>query len=76
MGFEALSESGATPFWEVLAVSGTLPEPLFTVQLARQKDNPVVIKAVTADRPVDSMTPGGIMTLGKIDPEQYSGPIT
>lgn len=73
MAFESLTTSGSTPFWEVLAQSGQLPSPVFTFQLARQKDNPAVLNAETVE---ELLTPGGVFTLGTVDEAQYSGPIT
>lgn len=65
MGFEQLATSGATPFWEVLAKSGTLQTQAFTFQLQRNK---------MASQ--DALSSGGVFTLGEIDGNQYQGDIT
>ncbi|PWN47446.1 acid protease [Violaceomyces palustris] len=72
MGFESLASSGATPFWEVLAKQGKLQTNAFTFQLARNIDK-IDIKDPNAN---DVLNPGGVFTLGQVDPNQYSGDIT
>lgn len=69
LGFREIAESLSTPFWEVLAHSGQLQEPVFTLQLSRQRNNPDLLNAD------DRFAPGGVLTFGTIDPEQFSGPI-
>lgn len=72
MGFQSLSTSGATPFWQVLGKQGVLSTNAFTFQLARNIDN------INPNDPNinDVQNPGGVFTLGKIDSNQYSGDIT
>ena len=72
MGFQSLSTSGATPFWQVLEKQGVLSQNAFTFQLARNIDN------INPNDPNinDVENPGGVFTLGKIDSNQYSGDIT
>jgi cathepsin D len=65
MGFQELSSSGTTPFWEVLVKENKLQDNAFTFQLAR---NPNVQTAT-------QQSPGGVFTLGLIDSDQYSGSI-
>lgn len=67
MGFQTLSTSGATPFWQVLAEKNQLQTNAFSFQLARNNDN-------VQSR--DELNPGGVFTLGQIDQNQYSGDIT
>lgn len=64
MAFKQISNAGVAPFWESLARSNKLPQPVFTIQMLRQKDNSKDLK------------PGGDFTLGFVDPSQYSGPVT
>jgi cathepsin D len=73
MGFQQLASSGATPFWQVLAQSNQLQQPLFTFQLARNNQNPTVLNAQTL---ADQLQPGGVFTLGELDSNQYEGDIT
>ncbi|SPO27532.1 related to cathepsin d (lysosomal aspartyl protease) [Ustilago trichophora] len=72
MGFQSLSTSGATPFWQVLEKQGVLSSNVFTFQLARNIDN------INPNDPNinDVQNPGGVFTLGKIDSNQYSGDIS
>lgn len=72
MGFQSLSTSGATPFWQVLGKQNVLQTNAFTFQLARNIDN------ISPNDPNinDVQNPGGVFTLGKIDSNQYSGDIT
>ncbi|CBQ72582.1 related to cathepsin d (lysosomal aspartyl protease) [Sporisorium reilianum SRZ2] len=72
MGFQSLSTSGATPFWQVLAKQNVLQSNAFTFQLARNIDN------INPNNPNinDVQSPGGVFTLGKIDTNQYTGDIT
>lgn len=72
MGFQSLSTSGATPFWQVLAKENVLGTNAFTFQLARNIDN------INPNDPNinDVENPGGVFTLGEIDSNQYSGDIT
>lgn len=72
MGFQSLSTSGATPFWQVLGKQGVLSNNAFTFQLARNIDN------INPNDPNinDVENPGGVFTLGKIDSNQYNGDIT
>ncbi|CCF52338.1 hypothetical protein NDA11_004101 [Ustilago hordei] len=72
MGFQSLSTSGATPFWQVLEKQGVLSQNLFTFQLARNIDN------INPNDPNinDIESPGGVFTLGQLDSNQYSGDIT
>ncbi|CDW94732.1 hypothetical protein [Sporisorium scitamineum] len=72
MGFQSLSTSGATPFWQVLAKQNVLQSNAFTFQLARNIDN------INPNNPnINGVeNPGGVFTLGKIDSNQYSGDIT
>lgn len=65
MAFQTLATSGATPFWEVLALSGVLGTPAFTFQLSRN--------SMASQSALNS---GGTFTLGEIDQNQYSGDIT
>lgn len=65
MGFQTLTTSGATPFWEVLAETNKLPTQAFTFQLQRN-----------ALASPSALNPGGVFTLGQIDSNQYSGDIT
>lgn len=65
MGFQSLAQSRATPFWEVLVQQNKLKTNAFTFQMARN--------VRTASQ--TSISPGGVFTLGEIDPEQYSGNI-
>lgn len=73
LAFNEISRSQATPFWEVLARSGKLPSPLFTMQLGRQAGNSKARNPVVVN---DLLNPGGVLTLGFIDTDQYSGPVT
>ncbi|PWN43091.1 acid protease [Ceraceosorus guamensis] len=73
MGFETLASSAATPFWEVLAQSNKLSQPLFTFQLRRNNNNPTVISGTTL---ASQLQPGGVFTLGELDSNQYTGDIT
>lgn len=66
MGFQSLSSSGATPFWEVLVKQGKLSSNSFSFTLAR---NIGTVSSATAT------SPGGIFTLGEIDKNQYTGNI-
>lgn len=72
MGFQSLSTSGATPFWQVLEKQGVLSQNAFTFQLARNIDN------INPNDPNinDVENPGGVFTLGRIDSNQYNGDIT
>ncbi len=72
MGFQSLSTSGATPFWQVLEKQGVLSQNVFTFQLARNIDN------INPNDPNinDIQSPGGVFTLGQIDSNQYSGDIS
>lgn len=72
MGFQSLSTSGATPFWQVLEKQNVLQTNAFTFQLARNIDN------LNPNDPNinDIQSPGGVFTLGQIDTNQYSGDIT
>ncbi|KAJ9480144.1 putative Saccharopepsin (putative) [Pseudozyma hubeiensis] len=72
MGFQSLSTSGATPFWQVLEKQGVLQTNAFTFQLARNIDN------LNPNDPNinDVQSPGGVFTLGRIDSNQYNGDIT
>lgn len=65
MALGTLSSAQVTPFWEVLAKQGLLPEKVFSFQLARNER----VRSGT------SQGPGGVFTLGKLDHEQYSGDI-
>lgn len=65
MGFQTLTTSGATPFWEVLAETNKLQTQAFTFQLQRN--------ALASSTALNS---GGVFTLGQIDANQYSGDIT
>lgn len=65
MGFQSLTTSGATPFWEVLAETNKLSVKAFTFQLQR-----------TPLAQPTALNPGGVFTLGEIDSNQYSGDIT
>ncbi|WFD45163.1 cathepsin D [Malassezia psittaci] len=65
MGFESLSSSGSTPFWEVVALQGRVKDPIFSFQLT------------SASSSEDSkVIPGGIFSLGVLDDRQYTGDIT
>ncbi|KAJ1023443.1 hypothetical protein NDA16_003060 [Ustilago loliicola] len=72
MGFQSLSTSGATPFWQVLEKQGVLSTNVFTFQLARNIDN------INPNDPNinDVESQGGVFTLGQIDSNQYNGDIT
>ncbi|PWN37492.1 Asp-domain-containing protein [Meira miltonrushii] len=66
MGFQALAQSRATPFWEVLVQQNKLKTNAFTFQLARNS------RTATSN---SQISPGGVFTLGEIDQSQYSGNI-
>ena len=67
MGFESLSSSGATPFWQVVSIEGKLKDPVFSFQLVSDK-----MDASSAGQE----TAGGVFTLGNLDDQQFSGEIT
>lgn len=66
LGFESLSSSGATPFWQVLMIQNKVEERLFSFQLAYN---------IHRAKASDDINPGGIFTLGVLDKSQYSGDI-
>lgn len=66
LGFETLSASGSTPFWQVLALQGKLQDPVFSFELARN------LEKASRGREVN---PGGVFTLGVLDDNQYTGDI-
>ncbi|PCH44056.1 acid protease [Wolfiporia cocos MD-104 SS10] len=66
LGWQQISSSGATPFWEALAESSdTLTDPLFAFQLTRYNN----------DSQVQSLEPGGTFTLGTTNTSLYTGEI-
>ncbi|WFD01054.1 cathepsin D [Malassezia yamatoensis] len=66
MGFESLSSSSATPFWQVASIQGKLKDPVFSFELTDINDSSSAGK----------VTAGGVFTLGDLDDQQYSGEIT
>lgn len=66
MGFESLSSSGSTPFWQVVAIEGKLKDPVFSFELTDNTDY----------SSAGEVTAGGVFTLGNLDDQQYSGDIT
>lgn len=65
MGFESLSSSESTPFWEVVALQGKVKDPVFSFQLASADSSDSASKVV----------PGGVFSLGVLDDRQYTGDI-
>ncbi|PCH43534.1 acid protease [Wolfiporia cocos MD-104 SS10] len=66
LGWQQISSSGATPFWEALAeTNDTLTEPLFAFQLTRYSNASEVW----------SLEPGGTFTLGATNASLYKGDI-
>lgn len=72
MSFAQDSTTG-TPFWEALARSRQMPSPLFTLRLMRQKKEAAASEASANGQP--ALLPGGTLTFGVIDSNQYSGHI-
>lgn len=66
MGFESLSSSGSSPFWEVVAIQGKVKDPVFSFQLATNAEHAKSAKDIN---------PGGVFTLGNLDDQQFSGDI-
>ncbi|KAH9931946.1 aspartic peptidase domain-containing protein [Fomitopsis serialis] len=66
LGWQQLSASGATPFWEALAQSNnTLSDKVFGIQLARYGN----------DSNAESQEPGGTFTLGAVNESLFTGDI-
>lgn len=65
LGFESLSSSQSTPFWEVVALQGKVKDPVFSFQLA----------SVNAQNTRQKVVPGGVFSLGVLDNRQYKGDI-
>ncbi|KAF9244096.1 aspartic peptidase domain-containing protein [Melanogaster broomeanus] len=65
LGWQSISSSGQTPFWETLASSGAWSEPVMTFQLTR------FVNSTTA-QPTE---PGGSFTMGFMNNSLYTGEI-
>lgn len=66
LGFQSISASGATPFWQSLAESSNaLDEPLFAFQLTRFSN----------DTQTQQLEPGGTFTLGATNSSLFTGDI-
>lgn len=65
LGFESLSSSQSTPFWEVVALQGKVKDSVFSFQLA----------SVNAQNTRQKVVPGGVFSLGVLDNRQYKGDI-
>ncbi|KIY53016.1 acid protease, partial [Fistulina hepatica ATCC 64428] len=64
-GFKTIAASGATPFWQTLAASGAWDSPLMSVQITRYLN----------DTSVQSLEPGGTLTMGFVNESLYRGEI-
>ncbi|KAH7885828.1 aspartic peptidase domain-containing protein [Phlebopus sp. FC_14] len=65
LGWRSDAASNHTPFAQNLVSSGALDSPLFSIQLARYSN---ISNA-------EKLEPGGVLTLGYIDTDLYTGPI-
>lgn len=65
LAFQSISSSRATPFWQALATSGALDQPLMAFQLTRFTD----------DTTANELEPGGTFNLGAVNTSLFTGSI-
>ena len=65
LAFQSISSSRATPFWQALATSGALDQPLMAFQLTRFTD----------DATANELEPGGTFNLGAVNTSLFTGSI-
>lgn len=65
LAFQSISSSRATPFWQALATSGALDQPLMAFQLTRFTD----------DANANELEPGGTFNLGAVNTSLFTGNI-
>ncbi len=65
LAFQSISSSRAAPFWQGLATSGALDQPLMAFQLTR----------FTNDPNAQELEPGGTFNLGAVNTSLFTGDI-
>lgn len=65
LAWQSIASSGAEPFWQTLASSGTWDEPVMTFQMTRFNN-------ISQAR---ALEPGGTFTMGALNSSLYTGAI-